>query len=182
MTRDAAGRARGIIAGLGLLSVTGCVEATMPPEVPPSIVDSTSGAAVDFELPGLDGGVVRSLDLRGRLSLIVVSATYDTASQAGVSMAAALVRRHKPRINGLLIVLEPEDNRPLAKAFVSAMDLPFPAAITDAATVGEAHALAGIRHVPSFVLLDRDGREVWRRVGLANVDVLEAVLREHERP
>ncbi|MBM4357091.1 MAG: TlpA family protein disulfide reductase [Deltaproteobacteria bacterium] len=181
MTRAASARA--LAASLTLSLLHGCVEAVPPPEEPTEPgAPATPSTPVEFELAGLDGGVVRASDLRGRLALVVVAATYDTASQAAVSMASAVVRRHRPRMNGLLVVLEPEANRPLVQAFVAALELSFGVALADAAALGEPSALGGIRHVPSFVLLDREGREVWRRVGLANVDVLEAAVREHDHP
>jgi hypothetical protein len=133
---------------------------------------------VRFELPRVEGGSLRSDELLGRATLVVVAATYDTASQAALSIAAAVVRRHKPRVNGILVVLEPEQNRPLVQAFVAAMDLPFPTALADADALAAEGVFDGLRHVPSFVIVDRDGRERWRRVGLVKAEALDAALRD----
>ncbi|MBM4374246.1 MAG: TlpA family protein disulfide reductase [Deltaproteobacteria bacterium] len=159
-----------------VLGIAACQPGPASVEAPTPLVPS--GRLVRFELPRADGGMLQSDELLGRATLVVVAATYDTASQAAVSIAGAVVRRHKPRANGLLVVLEPEQNRPLVQAFVGAMDLPFPTALADADTLAAEGVFDGLRHVPSFVILDREGRECWRRVGLVKAEVLEDALRE----
>ena len=97
MRRD--GRSRSL--GFGwLLSFTwACVTSTEAPVALETLQVATPTEAPSFILPRLDGGIVDSGELRGRLTLVVVAATYDTASQAAISIAASVVRRHKPRIN-----------------------------------------------------------------------------------
>lgn len=168
------------VSALVVLTLSGCVTVPAPPEEPPP-APVPAGIPVSFEFARLDGGVLRSAELLGRPTVVLFAATYDTPSQAAARIAAAVVRRHRPRVNGLAIVLEPPENRPIAEAFAAALDLPFPAVSADPKTLSAEGSFPGIRHVPSIVLLDREGREVWRRVGLANVEVLEAALREHLR-
>lgn len=175
--------ARAPAAALWLASSVSCVEVTAPPVESPDSADArpvASSLPVQFELPELHSGVVKSSEFLGRMTLVVFGATYDTASQAAVPIASAIVRRHQPRINGLLVVFEPAENRPLALAFASVLDVPFPVALADAETLQGRGAFPGLRHVPSFVLLDREGREVWRRYGLATIEVIEAAVRAHE--
>ncbi len=180
MRRD---RAVVLLAYVAVLAA--CVEVPQVPIDAPVAADSGSSvptAPVTFELPGIVSGVVQSADFLGRPTLVVFAATYDTLSQAAVPMASAVVRRHRPRLNALLIVFEPPENRPLAAAFVAAMDVAFPVALADSEMLEGHGAFPGLRHVPSFVLLDRMGREVWRRYGLVTVEVLNAALLAHEPP
>lgn len=160
---------------------SGCVSA-FEPGSPTGRTEGPTAAArpVAFQFSRLDGGALRSDELHGRAALVVIAATYDAASQAAVAIAATVVRRHKPRLNGLLVVLEPEDNRPIAQAFAAAMDLPFPAVIATADELGRVGSFEGLRHVPSIVLLDANGRERWRRVGLTKAETIEAALRDIE--
>ena len=60
--------------------------------------------------------------------LIGFVATYDVASSAQARFLSGLLHHHTPRINTALLVLEPEDNRPLSGA-VGGVSRPLIAAI-----------------------------------------------------
>jgi hypothetical protein len=159
------------------VALANCKPPDSPTERPgPSSTVAVSASPVAIDYPLLLGGRVTTADLAGRMSLVALVATYDTASQAMVRILATVVRRHKPRINGLAVVLEPENNLPLAQAFASAMDLPFPVAMADEPTLAGRGPFSGLHHVPSIVMLDRQGREVWRRLGMVTPEELESEL------
>jgi hypothetical protein len=69
----------------------------------------------------------------------------------------------------------------MVEAFVAALDPPYPVAIADRATLAGEGPFRGLHHVPSIVILDRQGREAYRRLGLIEGSALEEVLREVER-
>ena len=79
-----------------------------------------------------------------------------------------------------VLVLEASENPPLLEAFAQTMALEYPVALADAATIAGQGPFAGLHHVPSVVLLDRQGREAWRHLGLADEAMMEAALREAE--
>ena len=118
--------------------------------------------------------------LRGRVTVLVFVTTYDVASQAATRFAMQLARSHVPRLNVALVVLEPLESRPLVEAFASALDLPFPALLADDATIRGEGPFAGLHHVPSFVVLDREGRERARQLGLVEHAELDAIVRRVE--
>ena len=118
--------------------------------------------------------------MSGRISVIGFVATYDAASQAQARFLTALLKRHVPRINVAILVLEPPENRPMVEAFVGALRLPYPAALADAATIAGHGPFAGLHHVPSVVILDREGRERWRHLGLIQENDMDAAVREVE--
>jgi len=118
--------------------------------------------------------------LRGRVTVLVFVTTYDVASQAATRFAMQLARGHVPRLNVALVVLEPIESRPLVDAFASALDLPFPALLADDATIRGEGPFAGLHHVPSFVVLDREGRERARHLGLVEHAELDAIVRRVE--
>ena len=78
-------------------------------------------------------------------------------------------------------MLEVPDNRPLAEAFVAALGLKIPVAMADAATIAGDGPFAGLHHVPSIVILDREGREAWRHLGFIEQKELEQAVRAVER-
>ncbi|HTN86460.1 MAG TPA: TlpA disulfide reductase family protein [Sorangium sp.] len=149
---------------------------------PPAAAASPArGPALTFSYETLDGRELSTASLAGRLSVIGFVATYDVASQAEARFLAGLFRDHTPRINAALLVLEASENRPLVEAFVAALKLPYPVALADAPTIAGEGPFAGLHHVPSVVILDADGREAFRHVGLITQEALDEVLRRIER-
>jgi hypothetical protein len=69
----------------------------------------------------------------------------------------------------------------MVEAFVAALNLPYPVAMADRATLAGEGPFRGLHHVPSIVILDREGREAHRRLGIANTTTLDVLLREVER-
>lgn len=161
----------------------GCVTSNEPIVDPDAVApeEVPTGTPRRFAFAGLDGAPVTHDTLRGRMSLIVFTATYDTASQAQARFVESVFHEHAPRINALLLVLEPPHHRPLVEAFASALDLSYPVAIADAKTIAGEGPFSGLHHVPALVLLDRDGREVWRHVGLVEKDALHQAIEKHDR-
>lgn len=129
-----------------------------------------------FQFEGLDGKPIDTASLAGRLTVLTFIATYDTASQAQARFVSALVHNHVPRINAALVVLEPAENRPLVEAFAAALRISFPVAFADARTIEGHGPFEGLHHVPSVVVLDAEGREVYRHLGLVEESELEAEL------
>jgi hypothetical protein len=128
----------------------------------------------------LDGHSLSTESLRGRISAIGFIATYDVASQAQARFLAALARRHVPRINVALLVLEPPENVPMIQAFADALPFRGPVAVADAATIAGKGPFAGLHHVPSVVLLDSHGVERWRSVGLTEEATIDQAVRRIE--
>jgi hypothetical protein len=151
------------------------------PEAPATVEISPPGPKLSFAYETLDGRVLSSASLAGRISVIGFATTYDLASQAQVRFLAGLLRSHTPRVNVALLILERPENRPLVEAFVSALRLPYPVALADAPTIAGDGPFVDLHHVPSVVILDAEGREVFRRIGLTTQDALEEILRKIER-
>src|SRR5262249_11911922 len=128
----------------------------------------------------LDGRPISTESLANRISVIGFLTTYDVHSQAEARLLAALERRHTPRLNVAVLMLEAPENRPLVEAFVASLGLRYPVALADAATIAGEGPFAGLHHVPSVVMLDRAGREAWRHVGFLSEAALEAAVRAVE--
>jgi hypothetical protein len=135
-------------------------------------------APLHFSYPLADGsGSLDSDALRGRTTLIAFLTTYDLASQAEARFVSHVVRTHAPRINAAAIVLERIENQPLVVAFRDGLGLTYPVAMGDAAVIGGEGPFGDVHAVPSVVMLDAEGRLVWKHIGLAKDDELERALR-----
>ncbi len=162
------------------LALALALAACSPPPEPahePAAAVSPSGPPLHFAFETLDGKPLTSESLRGRITVLAFLATYDFPSQAEARFLSSIARRHTPRLNAAALILEAPENRPLASAFASALALPYPVALADSATIAGEGAFAGLHHVPSIVILDREGREAYRHVGLIEEPALEQAIR-----
>jgi len=169
------------LAALVALAAPSCGGGAEPANPPPAPAPVARGAPVMFELATIDDKPLSTATLAGRISVIGFLATYDVASQAQARFLADLVRSHKPRINAAVLILEPPENKPMVEAFVAALNLPYPVAMADRATLAGEGPFRGLHHVPSVVILDRQGREAVRRLGLSETSTLDEIVREVER-
>ena len=142
---------------------------------------AATGAPVRFAFETLQGKPLTSESLRGRVTVVGFLTTYDVPSQAEARFLSSIARRHTPRVNVVGLILEAAENRPLAEAFTAALTLPYPVALADEATIAGEGAFAGLHHVPSVVILDREGREAYRHVGLIEEAALDEAIRAVER-
>lgn len=157
--------------------LAGCASSTASP--PPSAGRPTAspavlaGPPVSYAWTDLRGRPISTEAMAGRITVIGFIATYDVLCQAQVRFLENLHREHVPRVNVAVVVLEAPENKPMVQAFVDALELPFPVAMADPATIRGEGPFAGLHHVPSIVVLDRDGRERLRHVGALDRQGLE---------
>jgi hypothetical protein len=161
------------------VAACGASEAKSTPPPKPVVV-APRGAKVHFEFTTLSGAPLSTSTLAGRISVIGFAATYDFASQAQARFLAVLLRKHTPRINVALLVLEPPENQVLVETFVQTLRLPYPVALADAATIAGQGPFTGLHHVPSVVILDAEGREASRHLGMMDDAALEKAVRAVE--
>jgi hypothetical protein len=158
-----------------LLGASACVP-SQPPETT-GIVAVDRSRAVQFAYPLADGsGALRSDALLGQPAILAFVTTFDLASQAEARFLSGVFRRHGGRVHAAAVVLEPGENRPLVLAFRDALKLVYPVAIGDAALITGEGPFGDVHAVPSTVVLDKDGRLIWKRIGLAAEEELEKGL------
>lgn len=145
-------------------------------ETAPAIARVARGEPVRFSYVAVDGVPFTSASVRGRATVLLFITTYDVPSQLLARQVNALLHRYRPRINAGAIVLEPPRNRLLVDAFASSLGLDYPVAMSDMATLGNGGPFGEIPGVPTVVVLDRRGREVWRGEGTADIHSIEAAL------
>jgi hypothetical protein len=148
------------------------------PPAQPLFADMPRGSPLRFRYELAEGkGLLAAEQLRGRPTVIVFLTTYDLASQAQARFLSGISRRRGTSLHAAAIVLEPPENRPLAVAFRDALRLDYPVAMADAALIAGEGPFGDVHAVPSTVVLDPEGRLVWRRVGLAKEDEIENALK-----
>ena len=148
---------------------------------PPSAAPVARGAPIAYAFDSLDEREVSFEALKGRATVVLFIATYGDASIVQARFAKRVLAEHAPRINVAAVFMEPIENRPLARIFRDTVGLPYPLAMADPSTIAGRGAFAGVDTVPSVVVLDHEGREVWRKVGVAHADELIKALRDAQR-
>lgn len=164
----------GFLCAFAVMGCTTTVEQAEP-ETPKPFV--ATGLPIQFSYPTLDGQMLSTSSVAGRYTVLGFVTTYDQVySQAQARYLSTLVKKYAPRINAGLIVLEPQENRVLVEAFVKVLAPPYPVAMADEATIRGEGPFTDVREVPTLVILDQLGREVWRHRGLVSNDQIKAVL------
>ena len=102
--------------------------------------------------------------------------TYDLASQVLAQRLEDVLGAHVPRANGLLVVLEASQYAQLAAAFRDSLGLTLPVAMADADTIEGKSSFGPVPRIPTLVVLDGEGREVWRHAGVVSHGDIEKSL------
>jgi len=155
--------------------------AAPPSRSEPGVVTAApTGPRLTFRFEALQGEPVTSESVAGRFTVIGLVATYDVASSAQARFLTALAKKHVPRLNVVLLVLEPVTSRPMIEAFVGALHIEYPVAFAGDATVAGKGPFEGLNSIPSVVILGPEGRELWRHKGLVDEEQLESELARFE--
>ena len=165
----------GVVAMLCALS--NCASEPPPPQ--PVFASVVKSAPLHFQYQLIDGkSWLGAESMHGRPSLIGFITTYDMASQAQARFLNGILQKHVGKVQVAAVVLERADNRPLVIAFRDGLGLGFPVAMADADLIGGRGPFGDVHVVPATVLLDKEGRLVWKKLGLATEEEIEIALRE----
>lgn len=140
-----------------------------------------SGRRVQYSFLLPTGGHLSSEQFAGRASAILFITTFDLPSQASAKRLDEILRRHRPRANGLAVVLEAPRYAEFVTAFSESLELSYPVAMADSATLAGDGPFGEIRQVPVLVILDYRGREVTRFPGVASERQIVDALAEGAR-
>jgi len=136
---------------------------------------------VSFNLGTTQGAVLNSDNPRGRSTALLFATTFDMASQVQAKHLDEVIRRHKPRANAVVVILEAPKYAVLAEAFRTTLGLSYPVALADQATLAGEGPFGSIAGVPTLIVLDRDGRPVVKRLGLMGPELMERALSAADR-
>jgi hypothetical protein len=145
-----------------LTFVCGCGGANaMGPAAPARAV----GDPVQFSFGTVEGSEVTSDTTRGRTTALLFVTTYDLPSQGEARLLSDVLRQHRPRANGAIVMLEPPHSAPLAQVWRDAIGLDLPVAMAGPQLLAGESELGRVNGVPTLIVLDRRGRVVVRREG-----------------
>jgi hypothetical protein len=165
------------VAGLGAAigaSVLGCGPKTVDPPVG---VSDKPGAAfpdrpVSYAFDTLDERPVSSVAHRGKPTVLAFITTGDIVGQAQIDYLVAMAKNDGARVNYALVALHPRKEIVLVEAYISALKVEFPVALADPSVMTPQGPFGEFSAVPTVVVLDREGRIVWKHTGLAKSDEL----------
>ncbi len=143
-------------------------------------VSPAAGRALSFSFLTPDGSVISAESMRGRSVLVALVTTYDWGSQLLLRRVNQTLRSHVPRINAFGVVLETANYSVLLDTFSRSLDLAFPLAMADEATLNGGGAFAPVNYVPTLLVLDAQSRLVASLQGPVARAEIEAALRQAE--
>jgi hypothetical protein len=133
---------------------------------------------IDFSFDSLDARPLSAESMRGQPTLIAFVTTASLPAQAQVDFLVAMAKHDGDRVHYAVVALERPEDRELVEMYEKALGIPFPVALADAPTRAGAGPFGDVRGVPVTVLLDRDGRVVWRVAGrVAKSEEVRAAMR-----
>jgi hypothetical protein len=161
-----------------LSALAGCGGAARPAPLASPAATLAASPPFDFAFDSLDERPVSAIATRGEPTLIAFVTTSSMPSQAQVDFLVAMAKHDADRVHYAVVALEPRENRELVEMYVRALAIPFPVALADGATIAGQGPFGDVQSVPSTVLLDREGRVVWRATGrVAKSGEIRGVMR-----
>ena len=163
-------------------AAVGCGPKTTDPPVGTS---DKPGAAfpdrpVTYAFDTLDERPVSSAAHRGKPTILAFVTTGDIVGQAQVDYLVAMAKNDSTKVNYALIAMHPRKEIMLVEAYMSALKVEFPVALGDASAMTPQGPFGEIAAVPTIVVLDRDGKIVWKHTGLAKSEELRSHM--HRAP
>ncbi len=132
---------------------------------------------VEFVFDSLDERPVSAAAMRGKPSVIAFVTTGDILGQAQVDFLVAMAKNDGKKVNYALVALHPRKEIVLVEAYVTTLKVEFPVALGDASAMSAGGPFGEISAVPTVVVLDKEGRIVWKHTGLAKSEDLRAHMR-----
>jgi hypothetical protein len=123
-----------------------------------------------YVFDSLDERAVSSAAHRGKPTILAFVTTGDIVGQAQVDYLVAMAKNDGAKVNYALVAIHPRKEIVLVEAYLSALKVEFPVALADASALTAAGPFGEISAVPTLVILDREGKIVWKHTGLAKSD------------
>lgn len=154
------------------------------PEGPPVGTSDKEGTShlpsdkpVTYAFDALDERPVSSEANLGKPTLLAFVTTGDMASQAQVDFLVAMEKNDGQMVNYGLVAFHPRKEIVLVETYCSTLGVKFPVALADPSAMKPSGPFGEIPAVPTLVLLDRQGRLVWKHTGLAKPEEIRAHMR-----
>jgi hypothetical protein len=153
-----------------------CGGAKDPPPVVGVSAQPDSREPIDFEFDSLDDRPVNSASTRGAPTVIAFAATWDLMSQAQVDFLVTMAKHDGASVHYALVALQEPKDRELVEVYAQKLNVEFPVALADAATIAGGGSFGDVHNVPTVVVLDARGRLVWLHPGVAKSSEIRAAM------
>jgi hypothetical protein len=171
-------RANNFFAGVVVSAcAVGCGGSKQPAPVVGVSAQPDSRAPIDFEFDSLDDRPVNSLSTRGAPTVIAFATTWDLMSQAEVDFLVNMAKHDGASVHYVLVALQESKDRELVEVYAQKLNVEFPVALADAATIAGGGPFGDVHNVPTVVVLDAKGRLVWLHPGVAKSSEIRAAMR-----
>lgn len=127
-------------------------------------------------LANTNGTSVSSSDFLGRTTIIVFVTTHDAAAQIAVNKLESCLHALTRRANAAAIAMEPPDHVLLVQTFHDALHLTYPVLMPDPATLAGEGPFGHVEAVPTWIVFNSSGSEIWRGVGVNSFPRLREAL------
>jgi hypothetical protein len=89
------------------------------------------GDPVAYSFGSIDGELITSQGMLGRVTILLFGTSYDMVTQAVSKRLNQVLHAHSPRLNIALVLIEPPQNADMARAYRDLLGLDFPVALAD---------------------------------------------------
>jgi hypothetical protein len=170
---------KGLAAIVAIVAVVAC--GPKAAEAPVGVSDKPGASFPDkpvtYAFDTLDERPVSSSAHRGKPTVLAFVTTGDIVGQAQVDYLVAMAKNDGAKVNYALIALHPRKEIVLVEAYMAALKIEFPVALGDPSVMTAAGPFGEISAVPTVIVLDHEGRIVWKHTGLAKADELRGHMR-----
>ena len=158
------------LAALASIACAACAARTEPPATA-----DARGSPVDMALVSAEGRHFALAELRGKPLLLFIFTTFDDASQLALTPLTHFLGAHRElRVIGIAAQPDPAQLLPLYR---DALAVSFPLSYEiEPRIVAGGSGLGRIAAVPTYVLLDAQGRVAAARSGALDEQALEQLL------
>ncbi len=167
------------VVGLAALSLSACF---VREGEPASGSSPAKGDPVQFTFGTLQGEELSSDTTRGRTTALLFVTTYDLPSQAEAQLLRDVLATHRPRANGVIVMMEAPRAADLAQVWANSINVKLPIAMATPSLMSGDSELGRINGVPTLIVLDRRGRLLERREGGLTREEIADALSRAERP
>lgn len=164
--------------GCAALVVAASAALACGPEPLPEPRSRLRSSPLDFSFAGVEGAPISAGSLRGRVTVLLFATTFDLPSQAEAKRLEDLFRTYAPRINAVLVIMEAPKYVELVRSYRDVLGLSYPVAMADSETMRGNSALGDVRAVPTWVIVDREGRLRFRGSGQLKPDELVRLVKK----
>lgn len=145
---------------LGFLLRT-AAQRTNAPAAPAPVVGGLPETPLDFELPDLEGDLVRATDLRGRVLLLDLWATWCGPCRTQAEILAPLAAEYGEDV--LFLAVNVGEDEPTVREHLESEPLAYRVVLDRADTIG---SKLDVYALPTVVLVDGEGRVRFLRQGI----------------